>query len=80
MEVSRQTIVDQLADALDEDPAAMTDQTVLAELGGWDSIGQLAIIACIDELRGKTVDVDLLTACRTFGDLLELAREHQQGA
>ncbi len=75
MELSEKIIVERLAQALNEDPTGLTDQTPLADLERWDSLGQLGIIAYVDELLGKAVDVDSLTACRTFGDLLDLVRQ-----
>ena len=47
--------------------------TALEDIGdGWDSIGQLGIVALIDESTGATLDPEKLQACKTLKDLGEL--------
>ena len=71
MAVSRQEFIEQLAVVLEEDPGDVNDQTKLADLEGWDSVGHLSVIACIDELFQKPVNVDQLRECETIGDIAE---------
>lgn len=75
MSVSKQEFLKALATALNEDPRDVTEDAALADLAGWDSVGQLGVIACIDDLFGKTVNVDNLRSCETIGDILAMFSE-----
>lgn len=72
MAVSRQEFVGRLAEALNEDAAAVELSTVLDDLEGWDSVGQLSAIALIDECFNRRVNVDELRKCVSVADLLAL--------
>jgi acyl carrier protein len=65
--------VRRFAEALNEDESSITEETRLADLQGWDSVGQLSAIALIDESFNRRVSVDALRKCETVGDLLKLA-------
>ena len=71
MVVSRQEFIGRLAVVLEEDPSDVNEETQLAELEGWDSVGHLSVIACIDELFQKPVNVDQLRACEKIGDIVD---------
>ena len=71
MAVSRQEFIERLAVVLEEDPTDVNDQTNLADLEGWDSVGHLSVIACIDELFQRPVNVDQLRECETIGDIVQ---------
>jgi acyl carrier protein len=70
MSVSKQQFLEALATALNEDPKDVREDVSLADLAGWDSVGQLAVIATIDEMLGKSVNVDKLRSCEKIGDLV----------
>lgn len=70
MAVSKQEFVVRLAEALNEDAAAVELSTVLDDLEGWDSVGQLSAIALIDECFNRRVNVDELRKCVSVADLL----------
>ncbi len=61
-----------LADALNEDHSSVQESTVLADLEGWDSVGQLSVIALVDECFNKRLNVDALRKCEKVSDLLLL--------
>jgi acyl carrier protein len=65
--------VRRLAEALNEDESSVAVGTLLTDLQGWDSVGQLSAIALIDEYFNRRVSVDALRKCQSVGDLLELA-------
>ena len=44
----------------------------LVDLGGWDSIGALTLIAGVDREFGVTLDVGGLVECQTVADLAAL--------
>jgi acyl carrier protein len=74
MTISNDEFIARLAEALNEDPAEVTAETTLADLEGWDSVGQLATIALVDECFQKRLAVDELRAARTVAALIELVR------
>ena len=78
MAVSKQEFCIALARALNEKPRDITEDVALTDVTGWDSVGQLSVIACIDELFGKTVNVDKLRSCETIGDIIALFIEDVQ--
>ena len=72
MTANNSDFVHRLAEALNEDQGSVQESTVLADLEGWDSVGQLAVIALVDEYFNKRVNVDALRKCHRVGDLLTL--------
>jgi hypothetical protein len=75
MSVTNEEFVAKLAEALNEDPAAVHLETPLADLEGWDSVGQLSAIALIDECFNRRVNVGELRRCVHVHDLLGLLRD-----
>ena len=71
--MTRHQFIERFATGIDADPATLSPETALAELVGWDSVGHLATIVLISEASGKNVDVDVLRACRSIGELLTLS-------
>ena len=65
--------VRRLAEALNEDETSVAESTMLMDLQGWDSVGQLSAIALIDECFNRRISVDALRKCQSVGDLLKLA-------
>jgi acyl carrier protein len=78
MAASNNDFVRRLAEALNEDTAAVQEGTVLADLEGWDSVGQLAVIALVDECFNQRINVDALRKCQRVGDLLQLINGEMQ--
>jgi acyl carrier protein len=73
MAASHNEFVRRLAEALGEDPGSLHETTALADLEGWDSVGQLAVIALVDECFDRRINVDALRKCQRVEDLLKLA-------
>jgi acyl carrier protein len=72
MAATNNDFVRRLAEALNEDTSQLEEGTVLADLEGWDSVGQLAVIALVDECFNQRINVDALRKCQQVGDLLQL--------
>jgi acyl carrier protein len=72
MPASDTEFVRRLAEALNEDQASVKESTVLADLEGWDSVGQLSVIALVDEYFNQRINVDALRKCQCVSDLLQL--------
>jgi len=79
MVASNSDFVRRLANALNEDEESVCETTVLADLAGWDSIGQLAVIALVDECFNLRINVDALRKCRRVEDLLQLINGRATG-
>jgi hypothetical protein len=62
-----------LALVLSAEGSALTPQTELASLQGWDSMGMLGAVALLDSVTGRTTDIALIQACRTCQDVMNLA-------
>ena len=71
--MTKQELIQQLADVLNEDPSAVQLDTDLESLAGWDSAGLLGVIAMLDDELRVTIDVDRLRQCKTVADLVALA-------
>jgi acyl carrier protein len=67
----KQALLDGIAEILEV--TSVTEETVLAEAGAWDSLAIVCTIALIDEKAGVEVDGKALAACVTACDVLRLA-------
>lgn len=67
----RTTLLAALADILEV--AEVKPETVLDEVGSWDSMSVIVATSVIDDTCGRVVDGIALGACRTAGDVLVLA-------
>ena len=63
-----------VAEELGEDQSEITNETILADLEGWDSMGVLGIIALIDSQFNMVVEGDALGNCTTVGDIFDLLK------
>ncbi|HEX5070027.1 MAG TPA: acyl carrier protein [Vicinamibacterales bacterium] len=60
-----------VADVVEIDPARLTRDTPLADIG-WDSLAVVSFIAAADERFGKTIAPKKLAACQSVRDLAAL--------
>jgi len=72
MALSKSEFLLKMAEALNEDPSEVTESVALADLQGWDSVGQLATIALFDEYFQKSVKGSRLRDAKTMSDLIDL--------
>jgi acyl carrier protein len=79
MGISKQEFVIRLAEALNEDIADVSLSTVLADLIGWDSVGQLSAIALIDECFDRHLSVDELRKCVSVSNLWAMLERDETG-
>ena len=61
-----------LAEALEENPSVIHDELILADLGGWNSLGVLVLISMADEKLGAPITPERLEQCKTPLDLATL--------
>ncbi len=64
---------------LEVDPAQLAPDTVLAHVGSWDSLAQMAVIALAMEYFEEAPNPQRLADCETFGDLVELFAGQMNG-
>ena len=62
--------------ALEEEPGTLTEDTELAPLANWDSMGVLVLLSKFSESLNVVLAPERLVACRTAGDLLGLIQDH----
>ena len=70
-------IVDIICRALEIDRTAVTNDTVLAELAEYDSLGVVMLVGEVNETLGITLDVDNLATCDTIGALVALIKRSE---
>lgn len=58
--------------------SGLNEETSLASLENWDSLALIATIATFRTVFNFSPDVTALQACRTFGDVLDLANRYYE--
>jgi len=67
--------IEEFAEVLDVDPSAITDTY---EIGEWSSLIVLSTIAIVDDHYDLTLKMELLSDCKTVGDLFQLVTSSQK--
>ena len=60
-----------LAEVMDVDASALSEDMALADLVKWDSLASVNFIVMLDDEFDKQIGAGELKACKTVGDLLE---------
>jgi acyl carrier protein len=55
---------------------ALTEDLPLQDIDGWDSLASISIVVLFDELFSMLIRDRDVNACKTVGDLLNLAGEY----
>ena len=61
-----------VADILEADPAGLTGDEKIAEVGNWDSLSVITFVAMVDSDLGQIVDGEKLKDAKTLNDLATL--------
>ncbi len=64
-----------LEDMMDQDPGTLHPETVLNELGAWDSVALISFMALVDDEFGKELPAETVREQRTVADLMSLMEE-----
>jgi acyl carrier protein len=64
-----------IAEAIDIDKEQLKEETPLAGLEEWDSMGTIAVIAMLDRRFDVQLAIEELTALKTIGDIVALMAE-----
>lgn len=70
--MTRTKFYEALAEMLDTDPSGFSDDSVLKDLPGWDSLAVLSFVAMADSSLNTIVSGAALVKCKTVGDLIAL--------
>lgn len=73
--MNKEVFMIKIAEALYEEEMILTNDTILDELDGWDSLGRLEIFALIKEEFGKSIEPESLRNCQKVGDIIDLVEE-----
>jgi acyl carrier protein len=65
----------QIAEELDVEPAALTPETLLADLENWDSVTALTAMVLIEQISSQAVAPEEMAELQTYGDLEDLVRK-----
>lgn len=63
------TAIDEILEAA---PGSTKVEDDLASLSGWDSMAIISFIAMADEKLGVSLNIEMLSSCKTVADLAEL--------
>ncbi len=70
--MTKQEYIGELEFVLETDSGELNEETQLNGLPGWDSTGQLGLVALLDEM-GVQASVVQIRDCKTVSDLIRLA-------
>lgn len=65
-----------LADLFAEQESHVNENTPRRDVPGWDSMGQLMLMAGLDERFGIQLSNEELTKLRSISDVLDILRRH----
>ena len=73
--MTRQEMLAAIETALDTQPGTITEGTMLGSVEGWDSVGQLSVMATFDSSIGVVLPPQKIATCKTAAELLDLAAD-----
>jgi acyl carrier protein len=72
--MSKEKIIAELEEILEQDAGSLKEDTTLASIPEWDSLAVISFIAAVDEQYGHVLNGDDLQKAKTIGDLVALAQ------
>lgn len=78
--IDRSEFFEHLRDAFDDRADNLTEDTVLREEEGWDSIASVSIVAMVFAEYDVQITGDELAACNTPADLIKLIEEKRSAS
>lgn len=73
--MTRREALTELEKALDAPAGSITEETELDSVKGWDSVGQLSVMAAYDAGIGVVLPPPKIASCKTAAEVLELIKE-----
>ncbi len=75
--ISQSIVIASIEKALEQRPGTLGETTRAEEVKGWDSLGQLSILAALDQLfDGKIADINEMAEADSIGKILIILRQH----
>jgi acyl carrier protein len=71
--MNKQEFLEEIADIIECETSEISFDTVLEDVGEWDSLAVIGFVAMLDEKCDKIIDGELLTEVKTVHDLYSLA-------
>lgn len=53
----------------------VTDNTILEDLEDWDSLSFITVLSLFKNTFGESPEINKLKECRTFGEVLDFAKD-----
>jgi len=70
-------LFDKIADALEEDPGAITLESSSENIEGWDSLGHITILGMLnDATDGASADLVDLTQATSVGEIVKILSDN----
>ena len=75
--ISQSDVIAIIGKALEMKPGLLKENTRAEEVDGWDSLGQLGILAVLDQLfDGKIANITDMAAADSIPKILNILRQH----
>lgn len=71
----RKQIIEVLARVMEQDPSTFTDETIIREIEGFDSLQFVMMISELQESYNIEIPLDKAIEVETIGDLIACAKE-----
>ena len=74
MMMSRNELIDQLAELFETSPDQLTDETSPSQISGWDSLSTLTMIFLLEKLGAGEIALEDALTLKTIGEVLTFAK------
>ena len=76
--MTEQEFLEEFAVVMGADPKTVLPDTELESLEAWDSMGVLGVVALLDRVAGKGLEITRLAECTKVQDLVDIVRDKLQ--
>jgi acyl carrier protein len=70
--MDKKAFIAAVAEILEIDPAPLTGEEKLDDIGNWDSLSVISFVAMVDSDLGQIVDAEKMKEAKTLNDLAAL--------
>jgi acyl carrier protein len=70
--MDKKAFIAAVAEILEIDPAPLTGEEKLDDIGNWDSLSVISFVAMVDSDLGQIVDAEKMKDAKTLNDLAAL--------
>ncbi len=73
--ISQSSVIAAIEKALEQQPGTLGETTRAEDVKGWDSLGQLSILAALDQLfDGRIADINEMAEADSIGKILVILK------